>query len=216
MSTEGVIKFQLDHIKAPPLPENQIVHLIGWRRIFYLCKLIGQDDKRYEGYGYGNISCRIEPFKAVPNKRRFVITGSQTGHLPETNSSHYALIETYCPNRYQVHARGPIKPSSESLTHGVIYDLIPSARSVIHVHSPEIWFNAKTLNIPITSPEATYGSMELINEIKDILQNTSLKLFSMGGHEDGIVAFGDSLEDAGCLLVSALAKALSLESSPMP
>jgi hypothetical protein len=210
METEGVIKFELDYTQAPPLAGNQIALLNGWRRIFYLSGLIGQDQDRYGGYGYGNISRRIEPYEAPPNKRRFIISGSQTGHLPEINTGHYAVVETYDPNRHQVSAHGPIKPSSESLSHGVIYDLIPSARCVIHAHSPDIWNNAHALNIPITSPSATYGSMELVDEIKQLLKDQSLKIFSMGGHEDGIVAFGTGLSEAGCLLISTLAQALSV------
>jgi hypothetical protein len=206
---EGVIKFQLDYVPGPPPAENQIAHLNGWRRILYLSKLIGQDASRYGGYGYGNLSCRLAPFKAKPNRRKFVISGSQTGHLPKLSPSHYAVVEAYDPDRYRVSATGPIEPSSESLTHGIIYDLMPSAQCVMHAHSPEIWHNADGLGIPVTSASATYGSPELITEIKGLLQDKPPPLFSMGGHQDGIVAFGTNVEEAGCLLVRALARALS-------
>ena len=39
------------------------------------------------------------------------------------------------------------------------------------------------------------------------------RIFSMGGHEDGIFTFGASAEDAGDLLMAALAAAQSM---PMP
>ena len=98
--------------------------------------LIGQDPNRYQGYGFGNISQRIGPFPAPLHHRRFAITGTQTGHLPELGPEHFAIVDVCIPLEGVVHASGPVKPSSESMAHGLLYDMDARTRCVIHVHAP--------------------------------------------------------------------------------
>ena len=124
-----------------------VVDLNAWRRIFRQLGLIGQDAKRYGSCGFGNISRRLPPFDAPVNHRQFVITGSQTGHLAELSASGFATVSEYDAGRNRVVATGPIKPSSESLTHGSVYNANNDIRVILHVHSPEIWRCASILNL---------------------------------------------------------------------
>ncbi|NJL58390.1 MAG: hypothetical protein HC887_00810 [Desulfobacteraceae bacterium] len=99
------------------------------------------------------------------------------------------------------------------MTHGTIYALNDAVNGVIHAHCPEIWQHAKTLQIPITSEQAEYGTPEMASEIGRLFSETGVAekgIFAMGGHEDGIVAFGKNLERAGLLLVRYLALALQI------
>ena len=211
---EGVIKFQLEFTPAPPLPASELTLLNKWRAILYQYKLIGQDPNRYGGYGFGNLSMRLEPFDAPPTQRRFVISGSQTGHLAELGPEHYAVVTECHPAENRVVAHGPIRPSSESLTHGAVYALDPAIRVVLHAHSPEIWHAASALGIPITGTEVPYGTPAMAAEVARLFTATNVahqRIFSMGGHEDGIVSFGQSAEEAGDILLAALAAAQRID-----
>lgn len=203
---EGVIKFQLEFTPAPPLPATDIAEINAWRAILYKHKLIGQDPARYGGYGYGNLSVRLAPFDAPPTLRRFVISGSQTGDLSELGPEHYTVVTECYPAENRLVAHGPIRPSSESLTHAAVYALDPAIRVVLHAHSPEIWQTAAALGIPITSADVPYGTPAMAAEVARLYATTEMaqrKIFSMGGHEDGIVTFGATAQEAGDVLLAA-------------
>ena len=142
---EGVIKFDLVFKDAAAVQANTLTELNRWRSSLWQQAVIGQDPARYEGCGFGNVSQRIDDFNAPRGKRSFMISGTQTGHLQELDANHYARVKTYNAASNAVSAEGPVKPSSESLTHGMIYDLDNEIRVVLHVHSPDIWLAANRL-----------------------------------------------------------------------
>jgi ribulose-5-phosphate 4-epimerase/fuculose-1-phosphate aldolase len=210
---EGVIKFALEFRAAPPLPYVALREINAWRKVLYLLRLTGQDPARYGGLGYGNISQRLVPFDAPPERRRFVISGTQTGGLAELDAGHYTTVVESYPKANRLVAEGPIRPSSESLTHGALYALDASLRFIMHAHSPEIWRHATALGIPLTDPAAAYGTPEMADETRRLLRDEAVRaggIFAMGGHEDGLVAFGRTAEEAGTVLLRALARALAL------
>lgn len=207
---EGIIKYQLDFTPTPPLPAAELEEINRWRAILYARKLIGQDPARYGGYGYGNLSMRLPPFDAPPTLRRFVISGSQTGDLPALGPEHYTVVTECYPAENRLVAQGPIRPSSESLTHGAVYALDPAILVVFHVHSPAIWQRAASLGIPITDPLVPYGTPAMAAEVARLYATTDMaarRIFSMGGHEDGIFTFGETAEAASDVLMAALAAA---------
>jgi ribulose-5-phosphate 4-epimerase/fuculose-1-phosphate aldolase len=208
MEEEGVTKFDLCFTAGPPVPEDAITELNKWRSILWEHRLIGQDPVRYGGHGFGNISKRVATQYAAIGKRVFAISGTQTGHLERLDNSHYVRVSAYNADTNQVVAEGPVRPSSESMTHGIIYDLDNELRVVLHVHSPDIWKTAARKNIPITRASIEYGTPEMSREVARLFSETTVReqgIFSMGGHEDGIVAFGTSAEEAGNRLLTALA-----------
>jgi hypothetical protein len=208
---EGLIKYQLTYTQSPALQNNQLAEINAWRDMLYAQQLIGQDPNRYGGYGFGNISQRLPPFEEPIHHRRFVISGTQTGHLANLTPDHYTLVLECDPDRNIIVASGPIRPSSESLTHGTLYDLDDSLRFVMHAHSPEIWQQAPKLNIPITLEQVPYGSPEMAEEVRRLFRETDVRdrrIFSMGGHEDGIVSFGRTAEEAGTALLDCLQRAV--------
>src|SRR5690349_13581800 len=138
---EGVVKFQMQFIAGPALPFDQLRELNAWRRILFMTNLIGQDSDRYGGFGYGNVSQKMEPLRPE-YPLCFAISGTQTGGLPCLTQEHYAIVLECSPEENCVAATGPIQPSSESLTHGTLYELDDSLRYVLHVHSPDIWRHA--------------------------------------------------------------------------
>jgi ribulose-5-phosphate 4-epimerase/fuculose-1-phosphate aldolase len=211
---EGVIKFVLEFRPAPPLPYAALREINAWRRILSLLRLTGQDPARYDGLGYGNLSQRLEPFAAPPEKRRFVISGTQTGGLADLGPEHFATVLESYPEENRLVAEGPLRPSSESLTHAALYALDASLRCVMHVHTPEIWRHADSLGLPCTDPAAAYGTPEMAAETRRLFRDEAVRaggIFVMGGHEDGVVAFGRTAEEAGTVLVGVLARAFQME-----
>lgn len=208
---EGVVKFQVRFMPAPALPAEQLAELNAWRRIMVWLELLGQTPSRYEGYGFGNISRRIEPFAARPTRRGFVITGTQTGGALDAQPEHYVTVKECHPARNLVVAEGPVRPSSESMTHGAVYAQDSRIRWVMHGHSPHIWRNAAALSIPITDATVPYGTPEMSAEVARLFRATDVRrqrVFSMGGHDDGVVSFGRTAEEAGAALLNTLAKSL--------
>jgi ribulose-5-phosphate 4-epimerase/fuculose-1-phosphate aldolase len=208
MEEEGVIKFDLRFSAGPPVAMDTLTELNKWRQILWKHALIGQDPSRYEGYGFGNISQRTGPPDQPRGKRQFVISGTQTGHLEALDNRHYACVTAYDAETNQVCAEGPVRPSSESMTHGVIYDLDNGLRVVLHVHSPDIWNSATAQGIPVTNVSVEYGTPEMSHEVERLYSQSDVRekgIFSMGGHEDGVVAFGHTADEAGNTLLTALA-----------
>ncbi len=210
---EGIIRFHVEFFyeDISKRISSCFSEINAWRRLMYYTGLIGQNPNCYGGLGYGNISRRYVWAESLHTCHAFVISGSQTGHLPDSEMKHYALVTECYPEENRVVAKGLTKPSSESMTHGTIYALDDTVNGVIHAHSPEIWRHAEALQIPVASEHAEYGTAEMAAEIGRLFSETDLSekgIFAMGGHEDGIVAFGKNLETAGVLLIRYLALAL--------
>jgi ribulose-5-phosphate 4-epimerase/fuculose-1-phosphate aldolase len=208
---EGIVKFELKFTSAPALQFDVLCELNAWRKILFMTELVGQTPKRYEGYGYGNVSQRLEPI-AQPHPGRFAISGTQTGGLATLTPQHYAVVLECLPECNTVLAEGPIHPSAESLTHGVIYELDDRARFVFHAHSPEVWRCAKALDIPTTSEDVPYGTPEMAEEVRRLFRDEPVRerlIFAMGGHADGVIAYGGTAEEAGGVMLAYLARAFA-------
>jgi hypothetical protein len=210
--SEGVIKFELEFRAAAPLPAAALREINAWRKVLYLLRLTGRDPARYGGLGYGNISQRLDP-GAGSTGISFVISGTQTGGLADLGPEHYTTVLESWPAANRLVAAGPIRPSSESLTHGALYTLDRTLNFIMHVHSPEIWRHAAALGLPLTDPAAAYGTPAMAAETRRLFADPAVRagaIFAMGGHEDGLVAFGRTAEEAGGALVRTLARALAL------
>lgn len=206
---EGVIKYHLDHQHLALAADIDISEINAWRSIFYRLGLIGQVPEKYAGLGFGNISRRL-----VPDDQEFLISGTQTGKLSSLCKQHFALIKTASPQRNAIRSIGLSQPSSEALTHASVYQQNQAIGAVIHVHCPEIWHQTTRLGLAFTSAQVPYGTPEMANAVCRLFDSGRLQtrgLFSMLGHEDGIVAFGASLLDAAELLIEQFANALSIE-----
>ncbi len=62
-------------------------------------------------------------------------------------------------------------PSSESMTHGVLYDADPAIRFVFHGHSSAIWEQARALGLPASHPTAGYGTPAMCREVRRLLRD---------------------------------------------
>ena len=213
MIDEGAIKFEAAH-RQSPLPPRRFgeaaCRLIAWREIFAKTGLVGQEPGLYGGFGYGNVSCRVGPPSKPRRRRTFLITGTQTSGKACMSLADLCVVELCQPRRNRVESYGPVMPSSESLTHGAIYDLGSHIRFVFHAHSPVIWRRAEALRIPTTDPKVAYGTPEMASEVERLWRSSSLPdlgMLAMGGHEDGVIAFGRTAEEAGEVMLRTLARA---------
>lgn len=190
---EGYIKFNCNWIPSNNIPRDKVAVLNVWREIMYKKGLIGVYP---DGVGFGNISMRC-------NEKSFLISGTATGGLPTLSESHYSLVTNYNLSANSVTCAGPLKASSESLTHALIYECSGAANAVIHVHNLELW-NRLLHDVPTSSENIAYGTPEMANEIKRLFEQTALsreKIIVMGGHREGLISFGKDLEEAGKILL---------------
>ncbi|MEY4769228.1 MAG: hypothetical protein RL637_1867 [Pseudomonadota bacterium] len=200
---EGVIKYQLRHRQISIPNFLSFAELTIWRHLFKQLDLIGQTPERYQGYGFGNISQRIDF-----NEKSFVISGTQTGHLATLQAQDYCIVTDANPLENWLESEGECQPSSEALTHASVYAHHPQIQAVIHVHSPTIWQHTLKLSLPYTSAEVAYGTPEMAAAVAKLLDGQqSQGVFSMLGHQDGVIAFGKSLAEAAHLLIEQWALA---------
>lgn len=203
--SEGVIKYRLAFTPGG-LPSGADLTgewdaLFRWFRRCRGLGLIGRDPGRYGGLAYGNISQRVA--------RGFVISGTQTGGKTALGPDDLSWVTDFDPVHNRLTARGPARPSSEAMTHGQVYRALPAVRAVIHVHAPRIWQRSRALDLPRTADAAAYGTPAMAAEVARLLAGAAPAggLFVMGGHEDGVVAYGEDMDRAGQTLLATLERA---------
>jgi ribulose-5-phosphate 4-epimerase/fuculose-1-phosphate aldolase len=165
-----------------------------WRQVMWEKGLIGVYT---DGIGYGNISIRL------PGGNRFCISGTATGCLPELTRNHYAMVEGCDVEKNTVWCRGALNASAESMSHSAIYTSLPDVMAVVHIHNRPLWERYLGI-LPTTSPEVEYGTPAMAGEITRILslpETLQKKVIIMGGHEEGVIAFGKTVEEAGLIVL---------------
>lgn len=209
---EGVVKYRAEHreVGLAGAPEEGLVPvaaaLAAWRHPLRGLGWIGQDPERYGGYGFGNLSARVA--------EGFLVTGSQTGGVHRLDLDGFALVERWDLAANRLWSRGRVPASSESLTHAALYQASAAAASpvgaVFHVHAPELWREREGLGLPVTDPAVPYGTPEMAAEVVrawrrlEEAERSTSGLLAMGGHEDGLLAWGPAPERAGQALLDAL------------
>lgn len=192
---EGTIKFNCQWIKQP-LSISVPDELLTWRDRMYELNLIGY----YENIniGYGNIS--------IKTPQGILISGTQTGNIYPIQPQHFTLVTDYQLDRNIVECKGLIKASSESMTHIAVYRCDESINAIIHIHNMTLWQNLMN-KIPTTNKNIAYGTPDMAKEIFRLFEESNVKqekILVMAGHEEGIIAFGDSLEEAGNTLLKII------------
>lgn len=211
---EGVTKFELHHRCEPLDPTRYGAlagELAGWRGVMSRLGVLGQDTARYGGAGFGNLSARVGAPSSALGRRAMLVSCTQTGGRLDAGLDALCVVERYDIERNRVDSHGACEPSSEAMTHGAIYDLGPHIRAVLHGHAPDLWRRAAELGLPRTRPEVGYGTPEMAREMRRLYTGSGLgeqQILVMTGHEDGVVAFGRTFDEAGAVLVKWVARAL--------
>ena len=193
---EGYIKFNCNWIQSGNIPVNKVAALNVWRDILYEKGCIGVYP---DGIGFGNISMRAE-------EKTFLISGTATGGLKTLDENHYSMVTEYNLDTNSITCKGPLKASSESLTHAMVYETSSETNAVIHIHHLELW-NKLMHQVPTSNENVPYGTPEMGYEIKRLFEESNLKkekILVMAGHREGIISFGKDLEEAGNILLRKL------------
>lgn len=199
MIDEGYTKFNIVWTQSEPLPLVEIDELIRWRRPLFDARLIGEYQDL--GIGFGNLSVRYG------TSGDFLISGTQTGHLPILGNEHFSRVTNYDLERNSVSCVGPVQASSESMTHAAIYSLNPLIRAVVHVHSADLWLRLKD-SVPTTAADVAYGTPEMALEFGRLYRDSSFAadgVAVMAGHEEGLLAIGSDMRQAANRMLALIA-----------
>ncbi|MDX8381979.1 MAG: class II aldolase/adducin family protein [Ghiorsea sp.] len=185
---DGVIKYHVEHTFQPTPCFDDYANIEALRTRLFALGLIGETN---DGIGYGNLSHRVKQTSS------FFITATQTGQLSHLSSAQYSLIKHYDFENFTVFSKGEHKPSSEALSHAMIYEIHADINAMIHIHSAALWQFMKSRGDLATTAE--YGTTQMTEEIANIYHSRNPfehNAFVMLGHEDGIITFGKSIEEA--------------------
>lgn len=208
MIDEGYIKFSIDWTPAPALEYAEIRSLNRWRAPLHDAGLIGH----YAAIdvGYGNISVRLD------GGNQFIISGTQTGHIARTGPEHYALVTKFDVDANHVACRGPVKASSESMTHAAIYALDPTVNAIVHVHHEKTWAE-RMHELPTTLDDVAYGTPAMAHEFERLYAETDFAacgLAVMSGHEAGLISTGRNMREAALRILGLCATDLQITDTP--
>lgn len=196
---EGFVKFNCHWSQSGPVISDEQYEIINsWREILYNMDLIGAYEN---GVAFGNISMRTRG-------HQFVITGSATGEIPELEPGHYVKVNSYNIDDNAVQCIGPLKASSESLTHAAIYSADPDTNAVVHVHNIDLW-NELIYKVPTTNPGMDYGTAGLAKDILRLFREPEIyekRIIIMSGDRAGILTFGHDMDEAVNVLMEYMKK----------
>lgn len=138
----------------------------------------------------------------------FIITaaGADLGSL---SGKDFIELLDVCADKKTVFVKGLKEPSSESFLHHEIYMKKPGINAVFHGHDGLVLKHGIKLNLPVTKREQPYGSMELVKEVFEILNNFNYIL--MRNH--GFLSLGKTMEEAGNAAVLNHRRAENIKSS---
>ena len=202
VAEDGVTQFRLLFNRAAPPAAWQLSELRHWRNRLVELDVVGQNHNRYTGIGFGNLSTRHPGRPGA-----FIITGTQTGAREKLGAHDFAVVTQVDIARNQVVAHGGTAPSSEAMTHAVLYQADATIVWVFHGHAPTLWSAAERLHIASTPANVGYGTQEMALAVRALRERHPQlpALIRMGGHEDGIIAFGGTADSTGRLFEDALA-----------
>jgi len=187
MLDEGYIKYNIYWQQAPALPASELAELMAMRQQLYSLGLIGAYP---DGIGYGNVSLRYQG--------TFIVSGTATGGLASTTPQHYTVVTGYDLAANSLHCKGPIKASSESLTHAALYACSPDIMGIIRVHHRQLW-QGLLHKVPTTPAHVAYGTPDMARAMAQLYHEgplAQLGVMAMAGHEEGVFSFGTNLQHA--------------------
>lgn len=208
MSTEGVVQYSFELVPSSPSTEWEARQIGRWRQELFARDVIGCDLSRY-GACYGNVSIRTGEFAAAPGRREFLVSCTQTGGLDHQPPATLCRVLAYDHERNHVRAQGPCPPSSETMTHGAIYDSSLDIRAIVHGHDPTLWSYLLAQGCPRTPPDVDYGTPAMARWAKKVVRAAMARpwrhpgILAMAGHQDGVVAWGPTAKQATERFLSA-------------
>ncbi|MDD4973204.1 MAG: class II aldolase/adducin family protein [Bacteriovorax sp.] len=198
---DGVIKYDRSNFtQCNPIDLVEYLALEYWRKKLFKLNLIGEYPEA--GVGFGNLSELRDYSQFHQNSHpQFIITGTQTGKYPELDGNFYTRVLDYDIENLKINMMGPIEASSEALTHAAIYSFNRKIKVVFHIHSQKIWKGMIDDHSDFTAIDIPYGTVEMARATERCIGNKDFGIFCMHGHEDGVVAYGRTLEETGEIIL---------------
>ncbi len=197
MHDEGYIKFCVHHSVDQPPRAPGLEPIIRVRNALHASGLIGVLP---DGIGFGNISLR--------DGSGFIVSASATGAVAVAGAGHFCRVERFDIETNTVWCRGPLRASSESMSHGAVYRVSLGIHAVIHIHDSSIWRMMLQDGSLSTPPEAEFGTPELARSIMATVAGSDAFTLVLAGHEDGVLV-GAANPDAALALVTELVRKAS-------
>ena len=184
---EGVIKYNAIHVKGNSPIHPLLAQLDEARTQLFDLGFVGAYS---DGIGYGNVSIR--------HQSGCIISGTSTGSLRVLGPSGYCCVDTFDIHQNTVYTEGPINASSESMTHCAIYQANPLIECVLHIHSRELWKRLLEEGYPFTAADIPYGTPQMAQSMLSLVKDsdTPFGILVMAGHEEGVVAYGQTILSA--------------------
>lgn len=184
---EGVIQYTSEYRSGPKAEVSDIEGAIVLWRLARSWGWIGQD---ITGVCYGNASQRDQY-----NPNSFWITGTQTGCKDSLRIEDWCCVTGWDFKANRVVSQGPIRASSEAMTHAAIYTANPLVHCVAHVHTSNLWTVLQQDHS--TSPEsAGYGTPDIAFAVERIAKDSKPpNLIILLGHQDGLLFWGSEANE---------------------
>lgn len=190
----GYVLFHSRREPGPPPAGALVQPLLEWRAWLYRVGLIGVYP---DGIGFGNLSFR------VPGTNHFVISGTGTGAFHTLTAEQLTLVTSYDFEGNSLTCRGPVDASSESLSHAAVYAADPEAGAVVHVHHAGLWSSLLD-RAPTTERSSLAGTPEMARAVESLVASGGTGLIVMGGHPEGLIAYGRDVQEAGQRILGAM------------
>ena len=148
-----------------------------------------------EGASTGNLSFRSDD--------GFIITATTLERKENLSNDCFVRVIKYDVYKNTIYAEGKQEPSCESIMHFLVYNTRDDINAIFHGHSKPISENAGKLGLVITENEEPPGTIELANEVLDVLGENNIIVIKNGG----FVSFGKTIKEAGELALKIHKKA---------
>jgi ribulose-5-phosphate 4-epimerase/fuculose-1-phosphate aldolase len=182
---EPAKKFKIEFVSEDLPDEKENKDLLEW------CNQFNKNNLK------PSLSFRIED--------GFIITANDPGQ----NASNDSLVSVINYDVYKnvFYIEGKKEPSLESIIHYLIYNTRDDVKAIFNGHHDLILKNAEKMKLPITKNEQPTGTMELANEVLDILGDNDFVVI----RNHGFVSLGRNMKEAGDIAIKILKKAQSLK-----
>ena len=181
---DGIIKYHAVHKNSSPPDHINLDQLDEVRTKLFDLGLVGVYS---DGIGYGNVSIR--------NGTGCIISGTSTGAVRALGAGGYCYVRSFDLKLNSVNTEGPILASSESMTHCAIYQAHSSVQCVLHIHNRALWQKLLDNGYESTSADIPYGTPQMALSMATLActKTEPSDLIVMAGHEEGIVAYGQTI-----------------------
>jgi ribulose-5-phosphate 4-epimerase/fuculose-1-phosphate aldolase len=188
INNEGSVKYTAEHTMAPAIDAPYWAELNNARTQLHRLGLLGVNS---QGIGFGNVSIRFQG-------EEFLVSGTATGAAPELSPANYCLVTSFDLVQNRIVSTGPVKASSEAMTHGAVYHACSGANCVMHIHSGAIFNGMIRDHYPATAENAAYGTPEIAFALAQCVQElgTDEGAVVLAGHDEGVVVWGPTVEKA--------------------